>query len=87
VRLVLRCCELGLATFDLGIGEAHYKNLFCGDAEPLFNSFLPLTSKGRLLALTLRVGAGAKRAIKQRPSLWALVRAWRALRARISAKP
>jgi CelD/BcsL family acetyltransferase involved in cellulose biosynthesis len=87
LRLVRRCCERGLATFDLGIGHAHYKYLFCGDAEPLFNSFLPLTGKGRLLALALRLAAGAKRAIKQRPSLWALVRAGRALRARISAKP
>jgi CelD/BcsL family acetyltransferase involved in cellulose biosynthesis len=87
LRLVRCCCERGLATFDLGIGEAHYKNLFCGDAEPLFNSFLPLTSKGRLLAAALRLGTAAKRAIKQRPSLWALVRAWRALRARFSTKP
>jgi CelD/BcsL family acetyltransferase involved in cellulose biosynthesis len=81
LHLVRRCCERGLDTFDLGIGEARYKNLFCGDAEPLFNSFLPLTRKGRLLALALRFSTGVKRAIKQRPLLWTLVRAWRALRA------
>ena len=87
LRLVRRCCERGLHTFDLGMGDAHYKSLFCGDAEPLFNSFLPLTAKGRLLAAALRLGAAAKRAIKQRRWLWALVQRARRLRARFSAKP
>ncbi len=41
VRLVQRCCERGLECFDLGIGEANYKTLFCSDAEPLFDSHLP----------------------------------------------
>jgi CelD/BcsL family acetyltransferase involved in cellulose biosynthesis len=79
--LVRRCCERGLATFDLGIGEARYKSLFCGDVEPLFDSFLPLTAKGRLLGFALRLSAAAKRAVKQRRPLWALVgrlRRWRA---------
>jgi CelD/BcsL family acetyltransferase involved in cellulose biosynthesis len=81
LRLVRRCCERGLATFDLGIGEARYKSLFCGDVEPLFDSFLPLTAKGRLLGFALRLSAAAKRAVKQRRPLWALVgrlRRWRA---------
>jgi CelD/BcsL family acetyltransferase involved in cellulose biosynthesis len=85
LRLVRLCCERGLTAFDLGIGEARYKDLFCGDAEPLFDSILPLTAKGRPLAAALRVGAAAKHAIKQHPPLWATVRAWRALRARFSA--
>jgi len=81
LRLVRRCCERGLSTFDLGLGDARYKNLFCGDAEPQFNSFLPLTGKGRILMLALRTGAAIKREIKQRPLLWSLVRGWRRLRA------
>jgi CelD/BcsL family acetyltransferase involved in cellulose biosynthesis len=87
LQLVRRCCERGLNRFDLGIGEARYKNLFCGDAEPLFDSILPLTAKGWLPAQALRLLAAAKRAIKQRPPLWALVRAWRAWRARFTARP
>src|SRR5699024_6482974 len=47
INLVRQCCERGLGTFDLGIGEAHYKSLFCGDAEPLFDSYLPLSAGGR----------------------------------------
>jgi len=86
LRLVRSLCERGLTGFDLGIGEARYKDLFCGDAEPLFDSFLPLTAKGRPLAAALRLGAAAKRAIKQHPPLWSLVRAWRSLRARLSAR-
>src|SRR4029077_904096 len=31
VKLVRSCCERGLVTFDLGVGEARYKNLLCGD--------------------------------------------------------
>jgi CelD/BcsL family acetyltransferase involved in cellulose biosynthesis len=84
LRLVRSCCERGLATFDLGIGEAHYKKLLCGDAEPLFDSYLPLSGAGRLLAFAFATGAAAKRSIKQNETLWAFVRAARRVRARLS---
>lgn len=82
VHLVRTCCERGLATFDLGIGESRYKQLFCEDAEPLFDNYLPLSPSGRLLALGYRIGAAIKRAVKQHPTLWSVVRAARRLRAR-----
>ena len=84
VNLVKRCCERGLDTFDLGIGEAHYKSMFCGDAEPLFDSFLPLSPAGRILAFGAGVVEAAKRAIKQNAVLWSAVRALRRLRARFA---
>ncbi len=84
VRLVRHCCERGLATFDLGIGGARYKTLFCNDAEPLFDSFLPLSAAGRLPAASYRLTAATKRAIKQRAPLWSLVQMSRRLRARLS---
>ena len=87
LKLVSRCCERGLDTFDLGIGEARYKNLLCGDAEPLFDSYLPLSPAGRIFALALAVGAAIKRAIKQRPALWSAVGTLRRIRARLSASP
>ena len=80
------CCARGLDTFDLGIGEAHYKSLFCSDAEPLFDSFLPLTRGGRFVALGARLAEACKRAIKQQPLLWSAVRALRRLRARTAAR-
>jgi CelD/BcsL family acetyltransferase involved in cellulose biosynthesis len=87
VNLVRRCCERGLDTFDLGIGEAHYKNLFCGDAEPLFDSYLPLSAGGRLLAIAFAIAASVKRSIKQSQPLWSLALATRRLRARFSTTP
>jgi CelD/BcsL family acetyltransferase involved in cellulose biosynthesis len=87
VQVVRQCCERGLDTFDLGLGEARYKNLFCGDAEPLFDSFLPLSAAGRLPARSYRVAAAIKRVIKQRAPLWSLVQATRRLRARLSSAP
>jgi CelD/BcsL family acetyltransferase involved in cellulose biosynthesis len=82
VNLVRQCCGRGFNTFDLGIGAAHYKSLFCGDAEPLFDSFLPLSGRGRALGMALRLSAAAKRAVKQSDTLWSAVRTLRRLRAR-----
>lgn len=84
VQLVRQSCARGLDTFDLGVGNARYKNLFCGDAEPLFDSYLPLTARGRLLAPAFAFAGTVKRAIKQIPVLWSIVRALRRLRARLS---
>jgi CelD/BcsL family acetyltransferase involved in cellulose biosynthesis len=83
LNLVKSCCERGLETFDLGIGEAQYKALFCTDTEPLFDSYLPLTASGSVLALAYAAGAWLKRTIKQKRALWALVRLGRRLRARV----
>jgi CelD/BcsL family acetyltransferase involved in cellulose biosynthesis len=87
LKLVRNCCDRGLDTFDLGIGEARYKNLLCSDAEPLFDSYLPLSPAGRIFAFALAIGAAVKRAIKQRPALWSAVGTLRRMRARISASP
>ena len=84
LKLVEHCCGRGLDTFDLGIGEAHYKNLFCGDAEPLFDSFLPLSRAGRVLGFAAALAEIGKRAIKQHAPLWSTVQAVRRLRARFS---
>lgn len=83
VNLVRQCCERGLDTFDLGIGELRYKQLFCEDAEPLFDNYLPLSPSGRLLATGYKIGAAIKRGIKQHPQLWSVVRATRRFRARL----
>ncbi|HET7806584.1 MAG TPA: GNAT family N-acetyltransferase [Pseudolabrys sp.] len=87
LRLVRACCERELLTFDLGIGEARYKNLLCGDAEPLFDSYISLSAAGRLPAIAFALGAATKRAIKTQPALWSIVGAFRRLRARLSVVP
>lgn len=83
-HVVQRCCERGLTSFDLGIGAANYKTLFCPDAEPLFESHLPLSSSGRLIAVSFGIGARCKRTVKGNDVFWALVRQLRRLRARFS---
>ncbi len=84
-RVVRHCCERGLTTFDLGIGEANYKTLFCEDAEPLFESHLPVSPAGRLLAVWFGIAARCKRTIKGHTVLWETVRFFRRLRARLLA--
>ena len=85
IHMVRHCCERGLHTFDLGIGEAKYKDLFCPDAEPMFDSYWPLSPLGRRVALAFRMIATAKRAIKQNPALWKLIVDFRRLKARLTA--
>jgi CelD/BcsL family acetyltransferase involved in cellulose biosynthesis len=87
VHLVRMCCERGLAVFDLGVGEAHYKRTFCDDVEPLFDSFLPLRPLGWTAAMALRAHTSAKRQIKQSALLWNAVARSRRLRAKLSLSP
>jgi len=85
VRLVKRCCERGLDTFDLGVGQSRYKHLFCEDSEPLFDSYLPLSAAAHLPALGFRMAAAGKRVFKEHPALWSTVKTLRRLRGRLAS--
>jgi CelD/BcsL family acetyltransferase involved in cellulose biosynthesis len=61
--------ERGVTSLDLGIGGDDYKRMFCKDDEPIFDSFVPLTTRGRLGAMGLSSFAHAKRLVKQTPAL------------------
>jgi CelD/BcsL family acetyltransferase involved in cellulose biosynthesis len=76
------CARRGVRSFDIGVGRAHYKSLFCREAEPLFDTFLPLTARGRIAATAFSSTFAAKRAIKQNRALWSAVLAMRRVRAR-----
>jgi len=69
---------LGYRAFDLGIGSDSYKLWFCKDAEPIFDSFIPLTACGRLAAVGLSSLNHAKRMVKQNPALMAMAHRLRA---------
>lgn len=56
-------------SLDLGIGSDEYKLLFCKGDEPIFDSFIPVTAKGRMAALAMSSLANAKRFVKQNPGL------------------
>lgn len=75
--LVQDCCARGLLWFDLGTGEARYKSDYCEIDEPLFDLVLPVSGKGHLVAKAEQGRLKFKRAIKQSPALWSLVKALR----------
>ena len=54
MHMIGECADRGLRSFDIGVGEAHYKSFFCKEPEPLFDIFLPLTPRGRLAAPAFR---------------------------------
>lgn len=61
--------ECGYTSLDLGIGSDDYKRLFCKSDEPIFDSYLPLTARGRMAAIGMSSLARAKRFVKQTPAL------------------
>ena len=83
-EVMRRACEEGLTTFDLGIGEARYKETYCPEAEPLFDSQVSVTLKGRIAASGESLRLRAKRTIKQSSWAWPLVQRLRKLRGAMS---
>ncbi|RTL50347.1 MAG: GNAT family N-acetyltransferase [Bradyrhizobiaceae bacterium] len=57
------------AAFDLGIGSDDYKRQFCKDDEPIFDSFIALSARGKFAALGMSSLTHAKRMVKQNPAL------------------
>jgi len=49
---------------DLGIGSDEYKRMFCKSDEPIFDSFIPLSSRGKPVALAMSGVNRAKRLVK-----------------------
>jgi CelD/BcsL family acetyltransferase involved in cellulose biosynthesis len=54
---------------DLGIGSDGYKRMFCKDDEPIFDSFVPLSLRGRIAANAMSAVNRAKRQVKRNPAL------------------
>ena len=65
--------DRGYRALDLGIGSDDYKRLFCKDDEPIFDSFIPLSLRGRLAAATMSGVNRAKHLVKHNPALFGLV--------------
>jgi CelD/BcsL family acetyltransferase involved in cellulose biosynthesis len=60
----------GYRALDLGIGSDDYKRLFCKNEEPIFDSFIALTARGRMAAAAMSGFNRAKRMVKQTPALF-----------------
>ena len=59
----------GYRALDLGIGSDDYKRLFCKDDEPIFDSFIPLSQRGKLAAGVMSGVNRTKRLVKHNPAL------------------
>ena len=49
-HIINDCGARGIQSFDIGVGRAHYKSFFCREPEPLFDTFIGLTARGRIAA-------------------------------------
>jgi CelD/BcsL family acetyltransferase involved in cellulose biosynthesis len=70
LEVVRNFTERGFSTFDLGVGEARYKDAICEIEERLSDSAIGFTARGRLVARLFLLRQTIKRWIKRRP--WAL---------------
>jgi CelD/BcsL family acetyltransferase involved in cellulose biosynthesis len=59
----------GYRALDLGIGSDDYKRLFCKSDEPIFDSFIALSPRGRLAATAMSAVNHSKRMIKRNETL------------------
>ena len=60
----------GFTHFDLGIGEAQYKEAVCDEAIELYDTVLAVSPVGALAAPLLRASLACKRSIKRTPWLF-----------------
>jgi CelD/BcsL family acetyltransferase involved in cellulose biosynthesis len=62
----------GYRALDLGIGSDDYKRLFCKSDEPIFDSFIPLSLRGRMAATAMSGVNRAKRLVKRNEALFSM---------------
>lgn len=72
--IIDRYAERGYRSLDLGIGTDEYKRMFCKDDEDIFDSFVPLTSRGKLAAMAMSSLNHGKRLVKQNKMLFDVAR-------------
>jgi CelD/BcsL family acetyltransferase involved in cellulose biosynthesis len=59
----------GYRALDLGIGSDDYKRLFCKSDEPIFDSFIPLSLRGKVAASAMSGINRAKHLVKHNQAL------------------
>ena len=55
---------------DLGVGSDDYKKLFCKSDEPLFDTFIPLSLRGKIAASAMSAINRVKRHVKRNEALF-----------------
>lgn len=64
-QVIQKLCERGFSHFDLGIGEASYKDRYCAEVVPMRDFFLGTTFSGILTANALGASTSVKRILKK----------------------
>ena len=64
-NIIDHCAGRGFRALDLGIGSDEYKRLFCKSDEPIFDSFIPITARGRFAARAISAIHRGKHLVKQ----------------------
>jgi CelD/BcsL family acetyltransferase involved in cellulose biosynthesis len=62
--------DRGYLALDLGIGSDEYKRLFCKGDEPIFDSFIPLSLRGKVASAAMSGINRAKHLVKHNPALF-----------------
>ena len=69
-NIVDHYAERGYRALDLGIGSDDYKRLFCKSDEPIFDSFIPLSLRGKVAASAMSGINRTKRLVKHNQVLF-----------------
>ena len=72
-NIIRQQCERGRKVFDLGVGEARYKRVFCDEVELLHDNVVGVTPLGRLYGAALGTAIDVKRRLKASPKVMRLV--------------
>lgn len=78
LKLLQSSIERGIATYDLSVGYAAYKESFCDTPMEMRNTISGTSLAGMGAAAAIRTGLAAKRRIKRDPRLMGLVQKVRA---------
>lgn len=71
---IREACDQGVDIYDFSVGEERYKRAWCDIETRQFDVLLPLTLKGRMLAVGQAGLTRAKRVVKENETLWRLAR-------------
>jgi CelD/BcsL family acetyltransferase involved in cellulose biosynthesis len=63
------CAGRGYRALDLGVGSDHYKRMFCKSDEPIFDCFIPLSPRGKIVACAMSGINRAKYLVKHNQAL------------------
>jgi CelD/BcsL family acetyltransferase involved in cellulose biosynthesis len=68
--IMKHCCENKVGEFDLSLGDEAYKLEWCETSETLYDTIIPLTLRGNIAAMAMRLGAHGRGYVSSNPALY-----------------